>query len=79
MQFGTDRFILSGYPHPAECRRFAESAFPKLPLRRRLAQIRGRGRHGGLFGQVISNIRAPSHRRGSAQARIPGKAILQDP
>jgi alkanesulfonate monooxygenase len=63
MQLGIDRFILSGYPHLEECYRFAELVFPKLPLKATTGARLGPARHGGPFGEVISNLEAPSHRQ----------------
>jgi alkanesulfonate monooxygenase len=63
MQLGIDRFILSGYPHLEECYRFAELVFPKLPLKATTGAHLGPARHGGPFGEVISNLEAPSHRQ----------------
>jgi alkanesulfonate monooxygenase len=63
MRLGIDRFILSGYPHLEECYRFAELVFPKLPLKATTGANLGPAHHGGPFGEVISNIEAPSHRR----------------
>src|SRR5579863_930213 len=63
MKLGIDRFILSGYPHLEECYRFAELVFPKLPLKATTGSNLGPAHHGGPFGEVISNIEAPSHRR----------------
>jgi alkanesulfonate monooxygenase len=63
MKLGIDRFILSGYPHLEECYRFAELVFPKLPLKATTGANLGPAHHGGPFGEVISNIEAPSHRR----------------
>jgi alkanesulfonate monooxygenase len=62
MQLGIDRFILSGYPHLEECYRFAELVFPKLPLKSTTGANLGPAHHGAPFGEVISNVEAPSRR-----------------
>ena len=66
VQYGIDRFILSGYPHLEECYRFAELVFPKLPLKDTTGNDLGPAKNAGPFGEVIANVIAPSQRKAAA-------------
>lgn len=55
---GIDTFILSGYPHLEEAYRFAELAFPKLPLEN-LPQL-APSKYVSPIGEIIANDKVPT-------------------
>ena len=66
MGLGIESFILSGYPHLEECYRFAELAFPLLPLKATTGRDLGPARNAGPFGEIIANVAAPSTLKAAA-------------
>jgi alkanesulfonate monooxygenase len=65
MALGVDTFILSGYPHLEEAYRFAELAFPLLPLAQRTERV-ALGVNTGPFGETIANEHRPLQRQTAA-------------
>jgi alkanesulfonate monooxygenase len=65
MALGIDSFILSGYPHLEEAYRFAELAFPHLPLNHGKPSFNGVVNN-GPFGETIANDLKPAQKQAAS-------------